>query len=184
MRARGWTLADLSAAAGLSVHSCCTLQQGDGNVGNYTRCCIALGIPTGLAVDQPSGRHLYNADWAWTVQTLEAETRRIKKFVTPEKTYWTQEPYWRPFWQLRGRIDLDAFSPEPPTVECKSYFTRWQNAFLHDWSGIVWLQPNYDRDSMRCLAKKIPVELDSGRIELMAALLMLRINPRMVEGRS
>ena len=58
MRARGWRLADLAKATGLIVRVRCTLQQGQGNVGNSTRCCIALDIPTGLAVCNPSGRHL------------------------------------------------------------------------------------------------------------------------------
>jgi DNA modification methylase len=63
MRARGWTLADLAEATGLSVRTCCTLQQGQGNVGNYTRCSIALSVPTGLAGGNPSGRHLRIARW-------------------------------------------------------------------------------------------------------------------------
>ncbi len=63
MRARGWTLADLAKATGLSVRTCCTLQQGQGNVANYTRCCIALGVPTGLTDGNSSGRHLRLATW-------------------------------------------------------------------------------------------------------------------------
>ncbi len=63
MRARGWTLDDLAKAAGLSVRTCCTLQQGQGNVANYTRCCIALSVPTGLADGNPSRRHLRLAKW-------------------------------------------------------------------------------------------------------------------------
>jgi hypothetical protein len=170
MRARGWMLADLAKATGLSVRTCCTLQQGQGNVGNYIRSCITLAIPTGLANGNPSGRHLYNAAWAWSAKTFEAEARRFASFITPELTYWTPNPYWRPFWLLRRRIDLDAFSPEDPTVDCLNYFTRWQNGFLHYWYGIVWLNPPYDRASMLELVKKIPAELASGRIELMAAL--------------
>jgi hypothetical protein len=175
MRARSWSLVDLSAATGLSVRTCCTLQHGQGSVSNYTRVCIALGIPTGLAVGNPSGRHLYNSEWAWSAQTLGAEARRIAKFEMPEEVLSTPETHWRPFWQLRGRIDVDPFSPETgPTVECSTFYNRWQNVFLHDWFGIVWLQPNYDRVSMRALAEKVPRELTSGRIELMAALLMNR----------
>lgn len=63
MRAHGWTLADLAKATGLSVRTCCTLQQGQGNVGNHARCCIAVGIPTGLSDGNPSGRHLRLAKW-------------------------------------------------------------------------------------------------------------------------
>ena len=63
MRARGWALIDLAKATGLSVRTCCTLQQGQGNVANYTRCCIAFGVPTGLADGNPSGRHLRLARW-------------------------------------------------------------------------------------------------------------------------
>ena len=63
MRARGWALIDLAKATGLSVRTCCTLQQGQGNVGNYTRCCIALGVPTGLAEGNSLGRHLRLANW-------------------------------------------------------------------------------------------------------------------------
>ncbi len=131
MRARGMTLDHLSAATGISVRTCCTLQQGDGNVANYSRCCIAVGIPTALALGQPSGRHLYNADWAWSAQTLAAEARRIAAFTTPEVVLSTPQTHWRPCWRLRGRIDLDPFSPETgPTVECGTFYNRWQNVFL------------------------------------------------------
>jgi hypothetical protein len=171
MKARHRMLAGLAKTTGLSVRTCCTLQQGQGNVGNYTRCCIALGIPTALVVGQPSNRHLYNAKWAWTAETLVAEARRIAAFVTPENPYWTPEEFWRPFWRLRGRIDLDPHSPDMPTVECLASYTRWQNGDLHGWFGIVWLNPSYDRKSLECFTEKVPRELASGRIELMAALL-------------
>ena len=70
MRARGWTLADLTAAIPpdetgkrLSLRTCCTLQQGKGNVCNYQRACEALGLATGLAEGNPPGRHVRLATW-------------------------------------------------------------------------------------------------------------------------
>ena len=148
MRARGWKLTDLAKVTTLSVHVCCTIQQGQGRVDNYTRCCIALGVPTGLAGGNPLGRHLRLAKWddRGLVTILEGDCFAIMPTMAAGSIPCTVTSIPYPFQKLYD--GKPGWGNEPTLDEylakCRVFFRELLRITTNQ--GTAWINIGFKRD--------------------------------------